>query len=187
MSTLLRVIEMMRRRFTMWHPFDKGADCALSNDNMTATFSGTVFQLVRATASKSTGKWYWEVTWNSGTNLALGVASKDAAVSSWLGIDTNGWSVMAVNGFYYYNNATVSSAFASMATGDVYGVELDLTAGTMRLRKNNVASSNTLTGITGTVYPSVSVFNGGCAATVNFGKTAFVYSVPAGFTAWDPV
>jgi hypothetical protein len=49
---------------TTWNPSDKAPDVTLANGNLTFITSRTVYIGVRAVASASTGKKYWELTAN---------------------------------------------------------------------------------------------------------------------------
>ena len=49
---------------TTWSTTDKTASVALTNGNLTATVASATLQGVRSVDRQTTGKWYWEYTWN---------------------------------------------------------------------------------------------------------------------------
>lgn len=171
--------------FNTWNSSDKDSSVALSNSNLTATFSGSAGG-VRATTGKSSGKWYWEVTvtsWGSPGPATIGVADSSAALTTILGNDIHGWSYNS-NGNEFHN-ASATAYAATFTTGDVIGVALDLSAGTITFYKNGTSQGVAYSSLSGTLYPACS--NGNSSAlvlTANFGATAFAYSIPAGYSAF---
>jgi hypothetical protein len=184
MSIIGRALYLFSAKtYATWNPSDKGTNISLSGSNLIATLNGA--GLVRSTIGKSSGKWYWEVSWNtsSASQIGTGVATASAGLNAYLGND--------VSGYGYYGNAITrnnggTAAYgASYATGDVIGVALDMDAGTLTFYKNNVSQGVAYSGLSGTFYPSVGATGATSAhtATVNFGATAFTYSPPAGYNA----
>ncbi len=168
-----------------WNPLDKGINCSLSAGDLTTTFSGASAQMVRATASKSSGKWYWEVHFDSGSfGIIPGIALSTAALS-YVGADSNGWGYYSLDGRKYTNAA--SAAYGVIwAAGDTIGVALDLDVGTVSFLKNNSSQGVAFSNLTGNVFPAISGdFNAGLVATSNFGATAFAYSPPSGYSKFD--
>lgn len=173
--------------YATWNPSDKGTNITLSNGNLTDTASGA--GAVRATIGKATGKWYWEITVDSGTGQSLhGIANASATLAGFLGGDGNGWSYFNATG-NYANNGAFSGSADTWTTGDKIMVALDMDNGKVFFGKNGVwqSSGNPATGanpafsgLTGTLYPANS-YNSAGAATTNFGAAGFTYTVPAGF------
>ena len=170
---------------TTWNPSDKAASVRLSGGNLTATVAASNQGGVRGTVGKSTGKWYWEVT-IGGTSVShsVGVSKAAESLSGEVGSTANGW------GFRFDGVSAHSGAATyygtSYTVGDVIGVALDLDTGTLAFYKNGVSLGTAYTGVSGTVYPAVfltynSAFS--TSATVNFGGSAFTYSIPDGFAA----
>jgi hypothetical protein len=167
--------------FATWNPSDKGSGVTLSNGNLTGTGpegNGTV----RATFGKSAGKWYWEVTYSSGTySPDIGIADASATLAHYNGFDSHGWGWFGNEGKKYTNGVGTALGTAS-TTGATIGVALDMDAGTCVLYKNGVLLGTLATGLTGTIYPAC----GGNATvstsfTANFGASSFTYTAPAGF------
>ena len=150
----------------------------ISNGNLTSTHTPTAYgSYVWGTVGVSSGKWYWEIT------------ATTVAGSNGFGIDTGGMQNSSTAGaIWYLQNGTKtvfgsSSAYgASWTSGDVIGVALDMTAGTLTYYKNNTSQGVAATGLTGTFLPfalgeSSAVFNW------NFGQQPFAYTAPSGFLA----
>lgn len=170
---------------------DKSGTWTLSNGNLTATFAETIYGNIRATHGKSTGKWYWEVKFDSGNNaLFIGVSNMKYSIinSTYSGtseVASNIRACFAYNGNRQPENTAYGTAWA---VGDVIGVALDMDIGKLEFYKNGVSmgvSHTNLSGL-GEVFP---FFKGGSEVTrtftVNFGATSFVYPVPTGYRAYN--
>ena len=165
--------------YATWNPSDKGAAVTLSNGNLTASAGS---DMVRATISKSSGKWYWEVTFDSLAGLTLGIATSSATLTSYLGSDANGWSYYSENG-NKINNATQEAYGASYIAGAVIGIALNADDNEITFYKNNVSQGVAYTGLTGTYFAALGDGTIGGVGVANFGATALTYSPPAGFNA----
>lgn len=197
---------------TTWDPSVLPSGMALSNSNLTATSSGTNSVAVRSTVSKATGKFYWEITYNTvKANISSGIgnASESNTPPAGLGADTNAMAYYGVTpvGAIYYNGTVVSSGQTTQcANGDVIGWAVDFTnklfwISSTAMRSNgfawnNSTTANPATGVGGisfartgiTTGPWYAIFNdetGGAIATINFGPSGFAQSVPMGFSSWD--
>lgn len=176
---------------TTWNPADSASGITLTNGNLTA--AGTSgWKSTRATAGKSSGKWYWETKITVGTVGITGFGRTTAPLTSFPGGDaaTNAsWGYYSA-GQRYYGNA-VAETFATYTTNDVIGIALDMDAKTGQFYRNGVALGSPFTLLDSpggsaiaagvVVYP----MQGVNASTVlaNFGATAFTYTPPAGFSA----
>ena len=72
--------------------------------------------------------------------------------------------------------------------GDTIGIALDMDGGSLTFYVNGVSQGVAYgVGITGTMYPAVSIISGGTPGqvTANFGASAFAYPVPSGYTPYD--
>jgi len=170
---------------TTWNPGDIGTNGTLSAGNLDFSQSGTSYVSVRATTGKSSGKWYWEVHWPSaGTHSVLvGAALAAAGLNTFVGNDASGWAYY-VSGLKFTNGSSASYG-ASYSTTDYIGVALDMDNGTIAFYKNCASQGTAYTGITGTVYPAVSVENTSETLTGIFLDTSLHCSIPAGFSALD--
>lgn len=162
------------------NPADMNGNAILTNGNLTIQTS-SVSNRIRATHGKSSGKWYWEVTFDSGSAaFFIGVANKAYPIST--GSGTNYRAVYWYDGRKYPENTTYSSG---VSVGTVIGVALDLDNGTLAFYKNGVNQGNSHVNLInlGEVFP---LFIDGSTAnsktlTFNFGATPFSYPVPNGY------
>jgi hypothetical protein len=178
-----------------WNPSDKGTGVTLSNGNLTAVTVVGAWPppSVRATASKSAGRWYYEIA-TAVTNNSVGWVgwmSADASIDSYVGVDVNGWGWLSPN--IWHNGQILIGGSGYVTGGDVIMVAADLTSGNMWVGRNgtwhgsgNPATSTNpaITGVTGTLFPAVSPTDSGTVAealTANFSTASFVYTPPTGF------
>jgi hypothetical protein len=170
-----------RGNYAVLNPLDKTASLSVINANLTASFNSTN-QVCFSTFGVSNGKWYWEVNPSTTTEDMIGVANASATRSGYTGSDANGWSYYKTNG-NKYNNATGTAYGATYANTDIIGVALDMDAGTLTFYKNNVSQGTAFTGLTGTLFPTLSTAGTGAAQSINFGQRPFTYTPPTGFKA----
>jgi len=160
--------------------------CTLSDGNLKATFpSGAAGGIAMSTIGVSSGKWYWELTvggTDGATQPKSGVipASTFTESSSSLDVGTYG---------YVYGRdgdktilGTKSAYGASFTTNDIIGYALDMDAGTLVCYKNNTSQGTLASGISGTIAPALTAYNG-YSQTINFGQRPFAYTPPTGFVA----
>jgi hypothetical protein len=178
---------------------NKYSGLSLSNGNLTATTDGAYnYESVRATNYKSSGKFYFEVTATSLAYLFIGICNatySNTTLGNHPGVDTNGYGYWSY-GYYYYNNSSIGTVPPSYVSGDKIMVAYDMTAGYIWWGKNGTWTNSgnpatganpIFTGLTGNMYPCISNYASavGYNATINFGNTAFAYTVPSGFSAFD--
>ena len=166
--------------YCVMNPLDTTGN-TLSEANLKIVASASS-SATRGTISVSSGKWYWEVTFNGGTNNAVMIGISDATVpitsSNWQ--STDGWYYYGFNGNTYTSPSTYAYG-ASYTTNDVIGVALDSDAGTLTFYKNGVSQGVAFTGLTDKLLgPNIGA--GGATQTVslNFGQRPFAYTPPAG-------
>ena len=161
-----------------FNPSDKGPNITLSSGNLVATdTSGGGWASVRSTISKTTGKWYFEVT-DTANYVMIGLGTSTATLSSYAGSDANGWGLSSNGGNLYHNGA--GGVLHSFTTGAVIGVAFDADARTMQLYDGGSAfgGSIDISALSGAIFPLVTVgFNG--VATLNESPA----SPPSGYTA----
>jgi len=163
---------------------------SISDGNLTATVGRTGVTGLYSTMGLASGKFYWEVTYNSGYANALCVGVNQVGNIS----TSAGAGLFTVNsvGYYggsgnVYNNSSSPTAYGSAYTyGDVVGVALDATAGTITFYKNNT-SQGALT-LPTQVSPWMAVLDNGASggtqsASINFGQQPFKYTPPSGYLA----
>lgn len=200
-----------------WNSADKNAAIVLSNTDHTATQSGAsgAWRAVRGTVGYTTGKRYFEITVDttpSGNGWLMGIMNSAGSLATFVGGDSKGFGYQ-VEGTCWYNAGAVTGAhMRAPSQNAVIGVSVDLTnkliwasdlsleptvwnfgtAGTQNPNTGQGGHALNATIVDGTaVYPAFSGLNAGGthndAATINCGDSAFVGTVPTGFTAWNPV
>lgn len=168
-----------------WDSVNKGSGVTLSNGNLTAVIPD-YNNTVRATMSRNSGKWYWEIRCDSLSNAEIGIVNSTAGV---------GKTYDNINAMYYYSyngnkwNGTSSPYGTTYTTGDVISVLLDLDNGTIEFWKNGVSQGVAFTNVKslGDVYPAVTSgsSSAGGTFTANFGANPFIYRIPNGYYSYD--
>ncbi len=188
---------------TTLNPADIAADLTLSGGNLTLTRDGTnnnAWRCNRATTSKSTGKWYFEVQWvvygGNGGAIA-GWTTAGASLTTYPGANTNtgGWNYDSSPTFFYYSGSSVGGG-AQGNPGDYEYFCIDFDAGKFWVKSTNVAGwvgggdpalgtspSGTFTPNT-VLFPVCGHYYATSQGVINFGATAFNGTIPSGFTAW---
>jgi len=164
--------------------FDSAA-CAtnytLSNGDLTVTSNASGYNSCRATVGKSTGKWYWEITLDSGAGDGMyGIIDSTESWSTKYPGETSLGFGNYING-QYINNANFYACGTAFGAGTVLGYALDMTAGTIKQYVNGSYQCTMSASLTGTWYPALSHGGAGNVDTANFGASAFAYSVPSGY------
>lgn len=168
----------------IWNPADKNSSLVLSNGNLTATNSGGGYQAVRGNISKSAGQWQFEVIPSASSNLGndmIGVENNSASLSSFPGADNNGWSW---EGDGYKHHTSAPAYGANWAIGHVIGVCLDLDLGTLTYYYDGVSQGVAYSGVSGTLFAAISMYQSGDQFTANFGATAFTFPI-SGYSGFD--
>lgn len=181
---------------TVLNAADKGANITLSgggliySDSVTGSAHG-----VRATQSRSAGKWYWEVRVDSLTGsgaVVVGAATAAAPLTTWIGASAAAWVYLNANGAYYSGSAS-GGPMIPFAVGDVISVHLDMDAGKLWFAKNGAQQAGgdpgggsfpAYSGLSGGVFPVIARGDGGtgsAAATFRFSAADWTYAPAAGF------
>lgn len=173
------------RVYATWSTTDKHSDLSLTNNNLTVQDTGNTVAnpALRATQGKSSGKHYWEYTIASittGAALGIGSATQNLVAGNAL-VNLEGLRVIHSPNGNSYKPATTYGA--AIIAGDVLGCALDMDAGTFTTYKNGVSQGVLVSGLTGTIYPYIAIYNTTELVTANFGGSAFRYPVPSGFNA----
>jgi len=158
-----------------------------TNGNLLTTTSGYVPDV--SSIAPSSGKWYAEITWVSGSYGRIGVQDVSEYVTDF-GENIYGWRYESNTGNLH--NGGVLSSGSSYGTGTIVGIAMDLDAGKLWVSKNNTwqNSGNPSTG----ANPSASNLPFGhsiafaCASgsgssvfSANFGQRPFAYNAPTNF------
>ncbi|MES2787677.1 MAG: sialate O-acetylesterase, partial [Pseudomonadota bacterium] len=172
--------------YATWNSADKSAALTLSNGDKTIT--GTTqtdndWCAARSTISKTTGKWYWEVTVGVGVHV-IGVGVAGDSLATFPGANANGVGYYSLASIFRNNVHVGSGTTQSYTTGDVIGVAYDADAETVGFFKNGVQVSTTAMYAVpaGTLFAVNASRETGPAATTttNFGASAFAHTPPTG-------
>lgn len=130
---------------------------------------------------------------NAGTAF-VGLSPGSLSVSSnYPGNSSTSWGYLQVNG-NKYTNATATAYGANYNGVVVVGVAVDLTAGLIWWSRANVWQASgdpaagtgaAYSGLTGTLFPTLSQLETARVATGKFAAADLTYSPPSGFSAWD--
>jgi hypothetical protein len=180
------------------NPLDKGTGLNITNGNLqhTADSSGNWYQARCTFAFPATGKFYWELTFNAGTNSWCSCSIAPSTTSLTMGWGPSTYANvygMTLDGTLYTNNTSTGSYGSSFALGDVFMVAFDRDNSKIYFGKNGTwfNSSNPVTqtnpaasGITTSVnlFPFVGGVNSSGGAS-NWGQQPFVYTPPTGYVA----
>jgi hypothetical protein len=150
----------------------------------------------RATVSKTSGRWYWEVTWDQalgGISTGVGVGDSKPHTSDF-DLSANGMQGVTYEQFGTSGNIHLSqqreyAKVCTFKTGDVIGVALDLTARSIHFSLNGRWLRGEPGQVSGfplglsslePVFP-LFVVTGSDRQTANFGQNPFVYQPPPGY------
>lgn len=186
---------------TVWNPADE-LNCTFSNSNHTASSSSGGNQGCRAapTSHGASGKFYLEysaIALGGGTGSQGFGKSTDTlnGAAGQFGITDGGALYTAVGGS--------CGSLAASPVGHVIGMAIDFTNKKFWARYDNGGwigdnvgptwdpASNThgvdISGVGFPVLPicALQVFSGTASITINSGDSAFAFTPPAGFVAWD--
>lgn len=186
-----------------WNSADAHADIVLSNSDLTAAHSVAAFRMVRANISKSTGKWYFEVTFDTLVNFGtVGLANATQSLADYVGGSANSWSTGSSGPSQtYYNGSSTSVTPYAISSTERVDVAWDADAGYVWFRCDGnwigasgvdtgfgvgigdpaTGSNPRYTGVTGTLFPACAPGNGG-QITIN---STLVGTIPSGFSAWQ--
>ena len=179
---------------TTLDPANKSTDITLSNGDLTATLGPVGYASARSVLGVSSGKYYWEITLDDegpSTNLEMiGVGDTAIGLDWALGFYSTGYAYRE-DGSKGNNNSYVAFGTGFNA-GDVISVALDMDNGKIWWALNGVwqasgdpgaGTNEAYSGITGTNYAWITLYDNTAVMTANFGASAFSYTVPSGFTA----
>lgn len=158
----------------------------LSNGNKTATKTsgGGSFNSIIATGGWVAGAHYFEAvlvdTSGSPFNL-IGLAPSDPL--TYPGGATNGWGYYEQTGEKY--RAAAPAAYGAWyGNGDVIGVGYNATLGVIEFFKNGTSQGVAFTSVSGLLYPSGGIYNGGNSMTLHTLASEIV-SLPVGYSTWE--
>ena len=140
-----------------------GPSIDISNNGLNAAFSSSEsWSTVLGNVGFMTGKNHWKIRVERSPTayLFVGVATKDANLSTFLGGDENGWGYIGDRALYHKRNK-VKLYGERFGQGDVIGVTLDMDEGTLSFDKNGEKLGVAITNLVGVIYPAVAFYNRG--------------------------
>lgn len=191
---------------TTWDPGAHGTGISLDATHLIATYTGSsATNAAKANVSHSTGKFYFELTWNVNANNAResGIGNSSAGLTGYqLGVnDTNsiGWG--GSGAVFCCSGTTLTNIQAYGTTPPVtLGIASDLggalewffSANVSQWNNDILANQNPATGTGGIArsvtgapfFPMASLFASGDAVTACFLPGCYVFTKPAGFGDW---
>lgn len=172
--------------YATFNSSDKSTHITLSNGNKTATNDGASNNQVRATIGLSKDLWYFEMTFTRNNPsdpwfIPFGLSKISESVESYTG-SSDGFCI-TTDGSKWINGTQTAAWTTAWTDGDVLGVKLNLDAGTCELLRNNTSLGNVATGLVGNYYIATGASFIAGQTTVNFGASAFTYSVPSGYNS----
>lgn len=145
----------------IWNSADKAAYVALDEaDKVAYNTGGVAWGSARSTTSFTTGSGgslTFEVEVRSSQNVIVGFMNASATLSSFVGGDGNGYGYYASNGNKAFGGGLVTYG-ATLTTGDKFQATI-YSNGDVEFFKNGVSQGLAFTGLSGTFYPAVSVFD----------------------------
>ena len=181
-----------------WNPADKGPNLTLSGGNLTVTAaSGFYDQFVRATQSKTTGKWVFSAVMNTADYTeGVGVCNASQDLTDDFLPLANAIMAMRDESQWKYNGTTVGAKTQFWASATEVMIALDAdnrlvwmsSDGGTTWRGSAVGSPSAGTngqavGFTGAIFPCVTTSDGRSWAG-RFTDADIAGTIPAGFTAW---
>jgi hypothetical protein len=189
--------------FATFNGTPSSAFITLSNGNLTVTKNtSTNSGMVGSTNFLGSGKYYFEYTntqKSAGTGHYFGMLLSTGVVGDMTSGLKSTTAAPAGTTIIYSNDVNTGKTIGTAASGNVYAYAIDLTGRLAWIRRaggnwNGDAAANPATGVGGVtigagsfapaVYFSTSGLND--SLTANFGASAFVGTVPSGFTAGWP-
>jgi len=179
---------VVRGNYCVLNPLVGVTNTTLSNGNLTFTKTGNSDIVLPSTIAMPSGKFYWETTLTSvsaGSNIGLGLIQQDAPAAgtgTWPGADNPAIVLFGGNGNLYVNGTSSSGTGLSLATNDVVGLALDMSAATLAIYKNgSLVYTATSLVVTKPYLALFDSYGNGESQTVNFGQRPFAYTPPSGF------
>lgn len=195
--------------YALWDTGQAGTNITYSGtDNLTISpTSGTAGATAIGNTGKSSGKYYFEITFSTLSGVFPNAAAIGLTTGSYNLI--TGLSDTGVDDFWYDaggrtntngSPATTTGKTTWQTQGDVVGCAVDTATGKIWFKDKNgnwltatndadVAAGNNADFVVGSgmFKPLAGLQSGGADThelTANFGKTSFTHSVPSGFSGW---
>jgi hypothetical protein len=154
---------------------------SISDGNLNSGTSGAAsWKTANATIAVSSGKWFWEASYNNTIDASNG-AYNGVRLTSVAHGTVSGSGIWAVQKEYTYDQSgTGVSLSPAVNPGDIMGFALDLDNSSLKLYVNGVLAK-TFSSVTGEMTPYTSSYGSNVNNDLNFGQKPFKYAPPAGF------
>jgi hypothetical protein len=176
---------------------DTEYDHTITNGGLTLSKASSNWSSIRTTHAFSSGKWYFETTYNASWDYAhVGVLGTEvdtypgqANNNGYVGAYARGWAYQQ-DARIWNNNTTQGGAPIRCNSGDICMCAVDMDSGKIWFGRNGTwfnsgnpatGTNAAMSGITGEVSPAFSVYGNSSGITINFGQRAFAYTPPTGF------
>lgn len=108
------------------------------------------------------GRNYWEIRIDRSPTayLFVGVALRQANLSTFLGGDQHGWGYIGDRALYH-KRSKLKLYGDRFGQGDVIGVTLDMDEGTLSFSRNGIGLGVAIQHLSGVIYPAVAFYNRG--------------------------
>ena len=181
-GTLTKTEDCPSNVFATLNPLVKDAGSVSYTSGNTKQFVDTAnWRSSFSTLGMTTGKYYFEVLKNAGSNTMIGirgVEQSDGGLSGsgndWVGAVSTGWSLYNVDGVVKNNNSDVGSAIGTYADNDYIGCFIDCDNSKLYFSKNGTMLNTTGKSITaGLTYMFGVSGHTTARLSCNFGNGAF--------------
>lgn len=138
-----------------------GENIAVSDDGLTATYTGNeAWSMILGNEPLVAGCNQWEISIeNSPTScIFVGVATRFADVSTFLGGDDHSWGYIGDRALYH-KRMKVKVYGERYSMGDIVGVTLDMNHGVLSFAKNGFDLGIAFDGLAGELYPAIAFYN----------------------------
>ncbi len=142
---------------------NSGPAIFVSGNEISASFrSNETWSTILGTTPFCTGINCWELHLDKSATsyLFIGVATRDADLTTFLGGDDNGWGFIGDRALYH-KRTKVKAYGERFSQGDTIGVTLNMDRGTLSFSKNGQDLGVAFEGLVGCLYPAVAFYNQG--------------------------
>lgn len=142
---------------------NSGPAIFVGSNEMSASFrSNETWSTILGTTPFCTGINYWELHLDKSATsyLFIGVATRDADLTTFLGGDDNGWGFIGDRALYH-KRTKVKAYGERFGQGDTIAVTLNMDRGTLSFSKNGQDLGVAFEGLVGSLYPAVAFYNQG--------------------------
>jgi hypothetical protein len=167
--------------YCVWNPIS-GLGGTFTDGNLKSATGTSTQPTIGTFQLPTTGKWYWEVTVGTVSEMAVGI---NVAPSFGNATKTAYYRQGGASNSIYIEGTVNAYAASSYTNNDVIAVAYDATVPSITWYKNNVSQGTYTLTSTANLFPYLVQVSGSgsCTGIVNFGQQPFVYTPPTGFVA----